>query len=86
MAFYLFGLALINPVCLAAAVAPFPKLAGTASALLGCSQLVVAALAGQAFMRLFFDGAPLQLALAVALAGALIAASYVLLIRPLERA
>jgi DHA1 family bicyclomycin/chloramphenicol resistance-like MFS transporter len=86
MAFYLFGLALINPVCLAAAVAPFPKLAGTASALLGCSQLLVAALAGQAFMRLFFDGAPLRLALAVALAGALIAASYVLLIRPLDHA
>jgi DHA1 family bicyclomycin/chloramphenicol resistance-like MFS transporter len=86
MALYLFGLALINPVSLAAAVAPFPKLAGTASALLGCAQLVVAALAGQVFMRVFFDGAPIQLALAVALAGALIAASYVLLIRPLDRA
>jgi DHA1 family bicyclomycin/chloramphenicol resistance-like MFS transporter len=86
MALYLFGLALINPVSLAAAVAPFPQLAGTASALLGCAQLVVAALAGQVFMRVFFDGAPIQLALAVALAGALIAASYVLLIRPLEKA
>jgi DHA1 family bicyclomycin/chloramphenicol resistance-like MFS transporter len=84
MALYLFGLALINPVCLAAAVAPFPKLAGTASALLGCSQLVVAALVGQVFMRAFFDGAPIQLAAAVALAGGLILASYLLLIRRLE--
>lgn len=85
MALYLFGLALINPVCLAAAVAPFPKIAGTASALLGCSQLVVAALMGQVFMRRFFDGAPIQLAAAVALAGGLILASYLLLIRRLER-
>lgn len=86
MALYLFGLAQINPVSLAAAVAPFPRVAGTASALLGCTQLVVAALAGQVFMRLVFDGSPLQLAAAVALAGALIAASYLLLIRPLEKA
>jgi DHA1 family bicyclomycin/chloramphenicol resistance-like MFS transporter len=85
MALYLFGLALINPVCLAAAVAPFPKLAGTASALLGCGQLVVAAVAGQVFMRRFFDGAPVQLAAAVALAGGLILASYLLLIRRVER-
>jgi DHA1 family bicyclomycin/chloramphenicol resistance-like MFS transporter len=73
-------------VCLAAAVAPFPRLAGTASALLGCSQLVFAAVAGQVFMRGFFDGAPVQLAAAVALAGGLVLAGYVLLIRPLARA
>jgi DHA1 family bicyclomycin/chloramphenicol resistance-like MFS transporter len=85
MALYLFGLALINPVCLAAAVAPFPRLAGTASALLGCSQLVFAAVIGQVFMRRFFDGAPIQLAAAVALAGGLVLAGYVLLIRPLEQ-
>ncbi len=47
MTLYLFGHAFINPVCLAAAVAPFPRLAGTASALLGCSQLVFAAVAGR---------------------------------------
>ncbi len=85
MAAFLFGLAMINPVCLAAAVAPFPQLAGTASALLGCVQFVIAALAGQVFMRAFFDGAPVQLAFAVALAGVLSAAVYLLLIRPLER-
>jgi MFS transporter, DHA1 family, multidrug resistance protein len=86
MMLYLFGHAFINPICLAAAVAPFPKIAGTASALLGCTQLVFAALVGQLFMRQFFHGAPVQLAAAVALAGGTALASYVLLIRPLERA
>jgi DHA1 family bicyclomycin/chloramphenicol resistance-like MFS transporter len=85
MMLYLFGHAFINPVCLAAAVSPFPRLAGTASALLGCTQLVFAAFVGQLFMRRFFDGAPIQLAAAVALAGGLVLASYVLLIRPLEK-
>ncbi len=85
MMLYLFGHAFVNPVCLAAAVAPFPRIAGTASALLGCTQLVVAALVGQLFMRQFFDGAPIQLAAAVALAGCLVLASYVLLIRRLDR-
>jgi len=46
---------------------------------------VFAAVIGQVFMRRFFDGAPLQLAAAVALAGALVLAGYVLLIRPLEK-
>jgi DHA1 family bicyclomycin/chloramphenicol resistance-like MFS transporter len=86
MMLYLFGLAFINPICLAAAVAPFPKIAGTASALLGGTQLVFAALVGQIFMRRFFDGAPIQLAAAVALAGGSVLACYVLLIRPLARA
>jgi DHA1 family bicyclomycin/chloramphenicol resistance-like MFS transporter len=86
MMLYLFGHAFINPVCLAAAVAPFPKIAGTASALLGCTQLVVAAFVGQLFMRQFFDGAPIQLAAAVAFAGCLALGSYFLLIRPLKKA
>ncbi|HSD55308.1 MAG TPA: multidrug effflux MFS transporter [Burkholderiales bacterium] len=86
MMLYLFGHAFINPVCLAAAVAPFPKIAGTASALLGCTQLVVAAVVGQLFMRRFFDGAPIQLAAAVAFAGCLVLGGYVLLIRPLRKA
>lgn len=86
MAVYLFGLGFINPVSLAAAIAPFARIAGTASALLGCTQLLFAAVVSQLFMRLFFDGAPLQLAAAVALAAVLVAASYALLIRPLARA
>jgi len=84
MMLYLFGHAFINPICLAAAVAPFPKIAGTASALLGCTQLVFAALVGQLFMRQFFGGATIQLADAVALAGCLVLASYLVLIRQLD--
>jgi DHA1 family bicyclomycin/chloramphenicol resistance-like MFS transporter len=86
MVLYLFGLAFINPVSLAAAVAPFPKMAGTASALLGCTQLVAAAVVGQLFMRQFFDGAPIQLAAAVALASCLVLGGYLFLIRPLKGA
>ena len=86
MAVYLFGLGFINPVSLAAAIAPFARIAGTASALLGCTQLLFAAVVSQLFMRLFFDGAPLQLAAAVALAAVLVATAYALLIRPLARA
>jgi DHA1 family bicyclomycin/chloramphenicol resistance-like MFS transporter len=84
MAVYLFGLAFVNPVCLAAAVAPFPRIAGTASALLGATQLVVAAAAGQLFMRAFFDGSQLALAGAVALAGCALSAAYLALVRPLQ--
>jgi DHA1 family bicyclomycin/chloramphenicol resistance-like MFS transporter len=84
MMLYLFGHAFINPICLAAAVAPFPRIAGTASALLGGTQLVVAAVVGQLFMRQFFDGAPIQLAAAVALAGCLALGAYLLLVRRLK--
>jgi DHA1 family bicyclomycin/chloramphenicol resistance-like MFS transporter len=85
MTIYLFGHGFINPVCLAAAVGPFPRIAGTASALLGCTQLVIAAVVVQIFMRRFFDGAPLQLAAAVASFACALAAAYWLLIRRLPR-
>ena len=83
MMIYLFGHGFINPVCLAAAVGPFPRIAGTASALLGCTQLVIAALVIQLFMRRFFDGAPIQLGAAVALFACALAAAYWLLVRRL---
>jgi DHA1 family bicyclomycin/chloramphenicol resistance-like MFS transporter len=85
MTLYLFGHGFINPVCLAAAVGPFPRIAGTASALLGCTQLVIAAVLIQVFMRGFFDGAPLQLGAAVALFACALAAAYLLLVRRLPR-
>jgi DHA1 family bicyclomycin/chloramphenicol resistance-like MFS transporter len=84
MTAYLFGLAFINPVSLAAAVAPFPRIAGTASALLGCTQLVVAATIAQVFMRGFFDGGPLTMAAAIALFGCAVLAAYFVLVRPLR--
>jgi len=84
MAAYLIGLAFINPVSLAAAVAPFPRIAGTASALLGCTQLVVAATVAQGFMRGFFDGGPLTMASAIAVFGCGVLAAYFALVRPLR--
>jgi DHA1 family bicyclomycin/chloramphenicol resistance-like MFS transporter len=84
MTVFLFGYAFVNPICLAAAVAPFPRIAGTASALLGCTQLVVAATIGQLFMRGFFDGGQLTLAAAVALAACAMCAAYLGLVRRLQ--
>lgn len=79
---YLVGHAFINPVCLAAAVGPFPNVAGTASAALGFSQLFVAAILGQLFMRTL-DGTTLPLAAGIAAAACLLLAAYLALVRPL---
>jgi DHA1 family bicyclomycin/chloramphenicol resistance-like MFS transporter len=84
MTFYLIGHSFTNPVCLAAAVGPFPKIAGTASALLGCTQLVLAAIVGQVFMRAF-AGTQLALAGGIALFGCGLFAAYLVLVRRLGR-
>jgi DHA1 family bicyclomycin/chloramphenicol resistance-like MFS transporter len=83
MTFYLVGHSFTNPVCLAAAVGPFPRVAGTASALLGCTQLVLAAIVGQIFMRAF-AGTQLALAAGIALFACGLFAAYLCLIRPLK--
>jgi DHA1 family bicyclomycin/chloramphenicol resistance-like MFS transporter len=84
MTFYLIGHSFTNPVCLAAAVGPFPKIAGTASALLGCTQLVLAAVVGQVFMRAF-AGTQLALAGGIALFACGLFAAYLVLVRRLGR-
>ena len=65
MMLYMIGHGIVTPVCLAAAVGPFPKMAGTASALLGFSQFAFAAIAGQIAIRML-DGTTLPLGIAVA--------------------
>lgn len=80
MAVYLFGNGIITPVCFAAAVGPFPKLAGTASALLGFTQLVVAAVAGQIVLRLY-NGTTFPLAGAVAFFGCAVLVTEIVLVR-----
>ena len=77
---YLFGHAFTSPVCMAAAVGPFPKMAGLASALLGFIQLAAGAVFGQVLMR-FHDGTTLPLAAGVALFGCGVLAAYLLLVR-----
>ncbi len=80
VALYLFGHAFTSPVCMAAAVGPFPKMAGLASALLGFVQLAAGAVSGQVLMRLH-DGTTLPLAAAVALFACGVLAAYLLLVR-----
>jgi DHA1 family bicyclomycin/chloramphenicol resistance-like MFS transporter len=79
---YILGCAFLVPNAMAAALTPFPQIAGSASSLLGalpfaCGALVSAALAAA------FDGTPRPLALAVALAGASAFAAERLLLRPM---
>jgi DHA1 family bicyclomycin/chloramphenicol resistance-like MFS transporter len=69
MAVYLIGHGINTPVCMSAAVGPFLKLAGTASALLGFAQFALAAVAGQIVTRVQ-DGTAVPLALAVTLCAA----------------
>lgn len=80
MFIYLFGHGITTPVCLAAAVGPFPAMAGTASALLGFTQLAVAATAGQILLRLH-DGTALPLAVAMAVFGGTVLVTQRILVR-----
>jgi DHA1 family bicyclomycin/chloramphenicol resistance-like MFS transporter len=84
MFIYLLGHGMTTPVCLAAAVGPFPGLAGTASALLGFTQLAVAAVAGQIVLRLH-DGTALPLAVAVAVFGCTVLFTQRVLVRSADR-
>jgi DHA1 family bicyclomycin/chloramphenicol resistance-like MFS transporter len=68
---------------MAAAVGPFPRTAGLASALLGFVQLATGAVSGQILMRLH-DGTTRPLAAAVALFACGVLAAYLLLVRRLR--
>ncbi|HLB79528.1 MAG TPA: Bcr/CflA family drug resistance efflux transporter, partial [Dongiaceae bacterium] len=78
---YMVGTGLVMPNAMAGAVGPFPRLAGAASALLGFVQMTVAAGVGIAVGHLH-DGTARPMATAIALAAVLIAASFLLLVRP----
>lgn len=80
MTLYLMGHGITTPVCFAAAVGPFPGMAGTASAVLGLMQLAVAAFVGQIVLQLH-DGTTLPMAVAVAVFGCAVLVSEVLLVR-----
>ena len=80
MSIFLMGHGITTPVCLAAAIGPFPTMAGTASAVLGLMQVAVAAVVGQIVLRLH-DGTMLPLAIAVAIFGCLVLLTEFLLVR-----
>jgi len=82
---YIFGSAFLVPNAMAAAMTPFPKMAGSASSLLGALPFAFGALVSAA-LGATFDGTPRPLALAVALAGGAAFAAERLLLRPIAHA
>lgn len=80
MFLYLFGHGITSPLCMTGAVGPFPKLAGTASALFGFIQSAVAATVGQIAMRAY-DGTALSLAWAVVITAACLVTTALLAAR-----
>jgi DHA1 family bicyclomycin/chloramphenicol resistance-like MFS transporter len=78
--FCLVSAGLVMPNAMAGAIGPFPKMAGAASALLGFTQMSVAALVGYLVGHLH-NGTPLPMAIAMACVGWGALASYRLLVR-----
>lgn len=77
---YMVGFAVVQPNAQAGAIAPFPAMAGRASALLGCLQWSIAALAGL-LLGLVLDEQGWAMALGIALSGTAAAAAVALLPR-----
>ncbi len=80
LALLLCGTGIINPAATAGAIAPFPKIAGTASALLGFAQMATGAAYGFIAAQ-FHDGTSLAMACAIGLASLGSLAAYLLLVR-----
>ncbi len=81
MLIYMVGTGLVLPNSIAGAVGPFPRAAGAASALLGFTQMTLAALLGIGVAQLHNDTA---MPMTTAIAGAAVATllSFLLLVRP----
>lgn len=77
---YMVGVGIVMPQAMAGALAPFPLMAGTASALLGFVQMSFSAGIGVLVGR-YHDGSPLSMALAIALMGILTLVSFLRLNR-----
>jgi len=84
MLVYMIGTGLVLPSAVAGAVGPFPRAAGAASALLGFTQMGVAAVVGAGVARLH-DGTAVPMTAAVALAAIGILLAFILLVRPAAR-
>jgi DHA1 family bicyclomycin/chloramphenicol resistance-like MFS transporter len=80
MFFYMVGFGAISPACSAAALQPFPALAGTASSLFGLIQTLTA-VAVVAASGLFNDGTQVPMANTIALCALATATGYLLLAR-----
>ncbi|MEQ8815536.1 MAG: multidrug effflux MFS transporter [Thalassobaculum sp.] len=79
----MFGVGLVFPNCQAGAIGPFPTMAGAASALLGFSQMGVAAAVGLG-IGYAFDGTARPMATGIALASLLTLLSFRVIVWPLR--
>lgn len=77
---YMIGVGIVMPQSMAGALAPFPHMAGTASALLGFIQMSVAAGVG-ILVGHYHDGSPRSMAFSIALMGTLTLISFLRLRR-----
>ena len=80
MACYMIGTGIVMPNAQAGALAPFPQMAGAASALMGFLQMAIASAVGIVFGQIH-DGTPLPMALLVAASACGSLASFVALAR-----
>jgi DHA1 family bicyclomycin/chloramphenicol resistance-like MFS transporter len=79
MYLFMFAFALVLPQATAAALTPFPHIAGSASSLLGLGQYGFSAVVGT-LVAAFFDGSPRPMATAIGAVGVIAALSLVLLV------
>ncbi|MET0106553.1 MAG: multidrug effflux MFS transporter [Sedimenticola sp.] len=77
---YMIGVGIVMPQSMAGALAPFPRIAGTSSALLGFIQMAFAATVG-ILVGHYHDGSPLSMALSIATMGLLTLVSFLFLKR-----
>ena len=80
MLVYMIGVGLVLPNAIAGAVGPFPRAAGAASALLGFTQMTVAAVVG-ILVAALYDGSALPMAGMIALVAMGILLSFLLMVR-----
>ncbi|PXX96648.1 multidrug effflux MFS transporter [Halomonas sp. LBP4] len=77
---YLIGFGIVMPQSMAGALAPNPRIAGSASSLFGFLQMTIAALGG-ALVGQFHDGTSRTMAIAIGLGGVLALVAYLGLVR-----
>ncbi|HWA45921.1 MAG TPA: multidrug effflux MFS transporter [Hypericibacter adhaerens] len=81
---YLFGVGMVMANSMAGAIGPYPRAAGAASALLGFTQMSIAALVGAAIGHAA-DGTQMPMVIALALSAIAGPLGYWLLVRPWEK-
>lgn len=77
---FMMAVGIVMPQAMAGALAPFPKIAGTASSLLGFTQSLIAASAGL-LVGHYHSGTPTTMTISIATMGALSLLSFVLLVK-----